>query len=113
MASEPDPCVLVIFGASGDLTARKIIPALYDLSVCREPAMGLPQSMCVLGVSRTVKSDDDWREELADGACSEDERTIGTYLHGLLDSDAFRHAFLRAARAARQHPELIEAVPVS
>jgi adenosylcobyric acid synthase len=41
-------------------------------------------------------------EELADGACSEDERTIGTYLHGLLDSDPFRHAFLRAARAARQ-----------
>ena len=27
----PDPCVLVIFGASGDLTHRKLIPALYSL----------------------------------------------------------------------------------
>ena len=28
---KPDPCVLVIFGASGDLTARKLIPALYEM----------------------------------------------------------------------------------
>ncbi len=64
MPAEPDPCVLVIFGASGDLTARKIIPALYDLSVGAAPPELLPQAMCVLGVSRTSKTDDTWRDEL-------------------------------------------------
>ena len=56
----PDPCVLVIFGASGDLTARKLIPALYELD--REGR--LPKELCVLGVSRTPMTDDEWREKL-------------------------------------------------
>jgi adenosylcobyric acid synthase len=34
-----------------------------------------------------------------DGCVSEDARVVGTYLHGVFDEDAFRHAFLRAARA--------------
>ncbi len=58
---KPDPCVLVIFGASGDLTARKLIPALYEMR-----AVGaLPSSFRVLGVSRRPKTDDAWRDELA------------------------------------------------
>ncbi len=56
----PDPCVLVIFGASGDLTARKLIPALYELD--REGR--LPEELCVLGVSRTEMSDEEWRRKL-------------------------------------------------
>ncbi len=60
MSAEPDPCVLVIFGASGDLTSRKIIPALYEMSVSGD----LPASMCILGVSRTVLSDQGWRDRL-------------------------------------------------
>ena len=61
MSGEADPCVLVIFGASGDLTSRKIIPALYDLSVGAE----LPAGLSVLGVSRTAMTDDGWRDRLA------------------------------------------------
>ncbi len=61
MLREADPCVLVIFGASGDLTSRKIIPALYDMSVSGD----LPAATRVLGVSRTPMSDDDWRDRLA------------------------------------------------
>ena len=38
--------------------------------------------------------------ETIDGAVSADGKTIGTYLHGLFDDDAFRHEFLRAARRA-------------
>ncbi len=58
---KPDPCVLVIFGASGDLTARKLIPALYEMR-----AIGaLPEHFKVLGVSRREKTDDAWRTELA------------------------------------------------
>lgn len=58
--SQPDPCVLVIFGASGDLTARKLIPALYEL-YCQKRT---PQGLCVLGVARRDKTDDGWRDEL-------------------------------------------------
>jgi adenosylcobyric acid synthase len=36
---------------------------------------------------------------LRDGCTSEDQRTFGTYLHGLFDQDNFRHEFLRAARS--------------
>lgn len=55
----PDPCVIVIFGASGDLASRKLIPALYEMA-----EDGLPASVCVLGVSRTEMSDDAWRDKL-------------------------------------------------
>ncbi len=56
-----DPCVLVIFGASGDLTARKLIPALYEM----HRAGALPAKFQVLGVSRREKNDAAWRDELA------------------------------------------------
>ena len=57
---EPDPCVLVIFGASGALTRRKLIPAMYEMF----KAGLLPDEACVLGTARRPKSDDEWRAEL-------------------------------------------------
>ena len=62
MADSPDSCVIVIFGASGDLTARKLIPALYEM----DRTGALPEHVCILGVSRSEKSDDQWRDELKD-----------------------------------------------
>jgi len=59
----PPPCLLVLFGASGDLTRRKLIPALYGLF--RERL--LPPEFAVLGVSRTAYSDEEFREHLRDG----------------------------------------------
>jgi len=56
----PDPCVVVIYGASGDLTSRKLIPALYEMSL----AGLLPDKTAVLGVSRSEMSDDDYRTKL-------------------------------------------------
>src|ERR671930_490297 len=53
----PDPCVFVIFGASGDLTRRKLFPALYSLAYRRL----LPPKFAVVGVARTAMSDDDFR----------------------------------------------------
>jgi glucose-6-phosphate 1-dehydrogenase len=44
----PDPCVVVIFGASGDLTKRKLLPALYHL----EQSGNLPENFAVVGVAR-------------------------------------------------------------
>src|SRR5438067_6450986 len=55
-----EPCTIVIFGASGDLTARKLIPAFYHL--CREKQ--LPARFRIVGFARREKTDDAWRQEL-------------------------------------------------
>ena len=49
---QPDPCALVVFGASGDLTKRKLFPALYSLAY-RDL---LPERFAVLGVARTEET---------------------------------------------------------
>ncbi|NNG46526.1 MAG: hypothetical protein HKM86_05340, partial [Deltaproteobacteria bacterium] len=59
----PPPCLLVIFGASGDLTKRKLVPALFGLF---QEGL-LPEGFAVLGVSRTPFSDDAFRDHLRDG----------------------------------------------
>jgi len=56
----PDPCALVIFGASGDLTKRKLFPALYSLALRRL----LPEKFGIVGVARTEESDDQFREAM-------------------------------------------------
>src|SRR5438270_1916214 len=53
------PCSLVIFGASGDLAQRKLIPAIYELA--REKL--LPEKFALVGYSRTPKADDEYRKE--------------------------------------------------
>src|SRR5580658_1742180 len=55
-----EPCSIVIFGASGDLTARKLIPALYHL--CKDKLM--PASFRIIGFARRDKTDEAWRDEL-------------------------------------------------
>ncbi|MGI9015262.1 MAG: glucose-6-phosphate dehydrogenase [Phycisphaerales bacterium] len=57
---QPDPSVIVIFGASGDLTSRKLIPALYEMA----QAGLLPDRTVVLGFSRSEMNDDAWRADL-------------------------------------------------
>jgi glucose-6-phosphate 1-dehydrogenase len=59
----PDPAVLTIFGASGDLTRRKIFPALYALAV-REL---LPEQFAVLGVARTEHTTDEFVDQMEAG----------------------------------------------
>lgn len=56
----PEPGIMVIFGASGDLTSRKLIPALYDLASQRR----LPMEFAVVGLSRTEMSHEEFREKL-------------------------------------------------
>lgn len=67
---KPDPCLLVILGASGDLTSRKLLPALYEQHV----AGNLPPETRILGVSRRPKEDAAWREELAEAVRSRVDR---------------------------------------
>jgi len=56
----PEPCILVIFGASGDLTKRKLFPALYSLAFRRL----LPEKFLIVGVARTEESDDEFRDRM-------------------------------------------------
>lgn len=60
----PAPTVLVIFGATGDLTRRKLMPAVYNLALARL----LPPGFSVLGVARRPWSDQQFRDEQRAGA---------------------------------------------
>jgi glucose-6-phosphate 1-dehydrogenase len=55
-----ESCILVIFGATGDLTARKLIPALYNLAKDGQ----LPAHFACVGFARRAKSDNDFRQEM-------------------------------------------------
>ncbi|NJR65860.1 MAG: glucose-6-phosphate dehydrogenase [Leptolyngbyaceae cyanobacterium CRU_2_3] len=59
----PEPQILVIFGASGDLTQRKLIPALYQMKLERR----LPPEITIVGVARRDWSDDFFREHMREG----------------------------------------------
>lgn len=64
---------IVIFGASGDLTSRKLIPALYSLAGKGR----LPADTRIVGFSRTEYSHDEWRSQLAEST----ERYIGGWFN--------------------------------
>src|SRR3954467_13147285 len=55
----PQACTVVIFGATGDLTMRKLIPALYNIAADGE----LPPQVAVVGFARRPKTDDEFRKE--------------------------------------------------
>jgi glucose-6-phosphate 1-dehydrogenase len=56
----PEPCVVVIFGASGDLSQRKLLPALHNLHVERL----IPDETAIVGTSRTGYTSEDWAAEM-------------------------------------------------
>ena len=55
-----EPFSIIIFGASGDLTARKLIPALYHLYKDKQ----MPSAFRIIGFARREKTDESWRQEL-------------------------------------------------
>src|SRR4029077_11076751 len=66
------PCILIIFGAAGDLTKRLVVPALYNLVGARR----LPDEFRIVGVDLASKTTEEWRTVLTDT------------LRGLVGSDA-------------------------
>jgi glucose-6-phosphate 1-dehydrogenase len=58
--AQPKPTVMVIFGASGDLTQRKLLPALYNLFLDK----CLPERFAVIGLDRKATSNDEFRQRL-------------------------------------------------
>ena len=65
----PEPAAMVIFGASGDLAHRKLLPALYSLTRDRL----LPARFAIVGFARRAISDEAFREEMR-AACNEHAR---------------------------------------
>jgi glucose-6-phosphate 1-dehydrogenase len=60
--SPADPCAMVIFGASGDLTKRLVVPALYNLARTKV----LPEKFALIGVARSEGTTESWRAHLYD-----------------------------------------------
>jgi glucose-6-phosphate 1-dehydrogenase len=59
----PDPCSFVVFGVTGDLAHRLVIPALYNLAA----AELLPDRFCVVGIARKAMPNDELRDSLMKG----------------------------------------------
>ena len=76
-----DPCVVVIFGASGDLTKRKLVPALYRLTQERL----LPAEFAIIGFARSPMSHDEFRAKMKDA--------IATYSEAKAVDDAVWQSF--------------------
>ena len=83
IGKQGDPCVMVIFGAAGDLTARMLIPALYNLA----RADLLSKEFAVLGVARAQMTDEDFRKRLFDD--------VKKYCGDCIDNEAFWQSFSR------------------
>ena len=62
----PDPCALVIFGASGDLTRRKLVPALFGLAAKQL----LPAGLTVIGSARSDGNDTSFRNEMREAVAA-------------------------------------------
>ena len=61
-AKPADPCTMVIFGASGDLTKRLVVPALYNLARTKV----LPEQFALIGVALSERTTENWRDHLYD-----------------------------------------------
>jgi len=70
LRKRPHACVVTIFGASGDLTKRKLIPALYNLALEKR----LPERFAVVGYARSEMSHEAFREKMRE-AVSQFSRT--------------------------------------
>jgi len=70
--SAPQSCSLVIFGATGDLTHRKLVPALYNIAADGE----LPPALTVVGFARRDKSDEQFRNELGEAVRQHSRQTV-------------------------------------
>ncbi|MGH8094874.1 MAG: glucose-6-phosphate dehydrogenase [Chthoniobacterales bacterium] len=68
----PQPCAVVIFGATGDLTHRKLVPALYNIAADGE----LPPAVAVIGFARRPKTDDQFRQEMEEATRQFSRQTV-------------------------------------
>ena len=85
-AKPADPCTMVIFGASGDLTRRLVMPALYNLSRTKM----LPEKFALIGVARTQETAQSWRANIHDSLKSFVGNTSTEFDIDHIDEDAWK-----------------------
>src|SRR6202521_289131 len=83
----PGTCAIVIFGATGDLTHRKLIPALYNLAADGD----LPPGLSVVGFARRDKTDGVFRSELEEAARKFSRQTINDDLWKIFAGSVHYH----------------------
>lgn len=83
----PEPCTLVIFGATGDLTHRKLIPALYNLAADG----ALPPSVTIVGFARREKTSEQFRSELEEAAGKHSRTPLDRDLWNSFASSVYYH----------------------
>src|SRR5437868_7308235 len=83
----PQPCSIVIFGATGDLTHRKLLPALFNLAADGE----LPPAVSVIGFARRPKSDDDFRKEMEEAVKKFSRQTVRDEIWKTFSQSIFYH----------------------
>ncbi|MEG0036958.1 MAG: glucose-6-phosphate dehydrogenase [Victivallaceae bacterium] len=84
---QPSPCILVIFGATGDLTSRKLIPALYNLNKSGK----LPSSFACVAFARRDKTDEIFKEELSESLAKTSSKEIDFKAWNDLKNRIFYH----------------------
>src|SRR5437763_5059244 len=106
-----DPCLMVIFGASGDLTKRKVIPALYNLS----QSSYLPANFAVIGLAIDSMDSEKFRETMTEEVRDLSEAPVETdswkafaqklyYVQGSFDdSAAYERLRAKIAEVAASH----------
>ncbi len=94
----PQPCSIVIFGATGDLTHRKLIPALYNLAADGE----LPPAVTVIGFARREKSSDEFRRELEESTRKFSRQTVRDEIWKPFAQSIFYHQSDFAAESGYQ-----------
>ncbi|MBD0305221.1 MAG: glucose-6-phosphate dehydrogenase [Nitrospiraceae bacterium] len=99
-AQTQEPCTLIIFGGSGDLARRKLIPALYNLLL---DGM-LPTDFAVLGCGRTRLSDQKFRSLLHEGVKTHSRQAVDEATWAEFERRLFYHA------AATDNPKDYEAI---
>src|SRR4051812_35158702 len=83
----PQPCSIVIFGATGDLTHRKLVPALYNLAADGE----LPPAVTVIGFARRPKEDNEFRQELEEATRKHSRQTVRDDIWNTFAQSIFYH----------------------
>src|SRR5919109_655124 len=83
----PHPCSVVIFGATGDLTHRKLIPALYNLAADGE----LPPPVTIVGFARREKKDDEFRAEMEEATRKFSRQTVRDEIWKTFAQSIFYH----------------------
>jgi glucose-6-phosphate 1-dehydrogenase len=83
----PEPCAVIIFGATGDLTHRKLVPAIYNLAADG----ALPPAVSVVGFARRDKTDEVFRTELEEAARKYSRQSIEDELWKNFAQSLFYH----------------------